>query len=186
MESIDEPVTLLGHSYGGNIALEVSLLDVSLNGLILYEPGIPVGDHEMSDPSVITRMNDLLWQGNNEEALVVFLREVGQLTSAEIRMFRNDPSWEDRVAGAHTLPREERAISEHKLSTERFSSMTTPTLLLSGGDSPPKFTDAIDAIHEVLPDSRIFTFDGEQHVAMQNKPEEFTEVVVSFVREVSR
>ena len=183
VESIDDPLTLLGHSFGANLALEASLLTDSLNGLILYEPGIPVGDHDMSDPAVISQMNDLLAEGNNEEALMVFLREIGGLTSDEIDMFRADASWDDRVAGAHTLPREERASSEHELRPNRLTTMTTPSLLLSGGKSPQKFKDATKAIHEALPNSRIVTFEDEQHVAMQNKPERFVDEVLSFVRE---
>lgn len=185
VEAIDEPVTLLGHSYGANLALEAALLLDSLNGLILYEPGIPVGDHEMGDPEAIAHMNELLAAGRNEEALEVFLRDIGGLSPDEIDTFRDDPSWNDRVAGAHTLPREELACSEHELRPERLVGMIVPTLLLSGGESPQKYRDTIHAIDEALPDSRVVTFEGEQHVAMNTKPEQFVDAVLSFVREVN-
>ncbi len=38
VESIAEPVMLLGHSYGALIALEAALRTDNLNGLVLYEP----------------------------------------------------------------------------------------------------------------------------------------------------
>ena len=185
VESIGKPVTLLGHSYGANIALEASLLVDSLDGLVLYEPGIAVGDHEMGDPEATARMNELLADGRNEEALEVLLRDVAGLTPAEIDAFRDDPTWDDRVAGAHTLPREERVCQEHELHPERFTEMTTPTLLLTGGESPRKYTDTVKAIDDALADSRIVTFEGEQPVAMNTKPALFVDAVVSFVDEVT-
>lgn len=185
VKAIDRPVTLLGHSFGANLALEASLRTDSLNGLVLYEPGIPVGDHTMGEPAVIAQMNDLLAEGNNEEALVVFLREIGGLTPDEIDIFRDDPSWADRVAGAHTLPREEEACSMHALRPNRLKDLITPTLLLSGENSPQKFKDATKTIHDVLPNSRMVTFEGEQHVAMNNKPDLFVDAVLSFVQEVN-
>ncbi|WP_233710828.1 alpha/beta fold hydrolase [Natronococcus pandeyae] len=185
VESIGEPVTLLGHSYGANLALEASLVVDSLSGLILYEPGIPVDEHEMGDPEAIARMNKLLADGRNEAALEVFLRDIGGLTPDEIDAFRADPSWDDRVAGTHTLPREELACSEHELHPERLTEMTAPTLLLSGGESPRKYKDAVNAIDEALPDSRVVTFEGEQHVAMNTRPELFVDEVVSFIRGVN-
>ena len=183
VDSIGEPVTLLGHSYGGNIALEASLATDALAGMILYEPAIPVGDHEMHDPAVVSRMNDLLGAGENEAALLVFYREVVGLTDEELEGFRSDPTWADRIAGAHTLPREQEAFGAHELRPERFATMTTPTLLLYGGESPARYRDATKAVHEALPKSRIAVFEGHQHVAMNDEPARFVDEVLSFVRE---
>ncbi|WP_290817992.1 alpha/beta fold hydrolase [Halovivax sp.] len=183
VEAIDGPVTLLGHSYGANIALEASLRTDAVSGLILYEPGIAVGEHEFTAAETVAEMNDLLDEGRNEEALLVFLREIAGLTSGEIDTFRSDPSWPDRVEGAHTLPREEQAVAEHELRPVRFADMTTPTLLLAGGESSDIYSAATKAVHEALPNSRITTFEGHQHVAMNSEPERFVDEVLAFVRE---
>jgi len=183
VESIGDPVTLLGHSYGANIALEASLRTDGIARLVLYEPGIAVGDHELASPEVVAELNDLLEEGENEEALLLFFREIAGLTPAEIDVFRTDPGWQDRVDGAHTLPREEQAIAEYEFRPARFAGMTTPTLLLSGGESPRVFRDATAAVHDALPNSRIVTFEGHHHVAMQTAPERFVEEVLAFVRE---
>ena len=183
VESIGDPVTLLGHSYGANIALEGSLRTDGIGRLVLYEPGIAVGDHELASPEVVAELNGLLEEGENEAALLLFCREIAGLTPEEIDVFRTDPSWQDRVDGAHTLPREEQAIAEYEFRPARFAGTTTPTLLLSGGESPRAYRDATAAVHEALPNSRIVTFEGHHHVAMQTAPERFVEEVLAFVRE---
>jgi pimeloyl-ACP methyl ester carboxylesterase len=183
VDSIDDPVTLLGHSYGANIALEAVLRTDNVDRLVLYEPGIAVGDHELSSADAVAEMNAHLGEGRNEEALLVFLRDIGKLTPEEIDAFRSDPSWQDRVEGAHTLPREERAIAEYELRPARFADVTTPTLLLAGGESPDLYADATRAVHEALSNSRIAIFEGQQHVAMNDDPERFVDEVLAFVRE---
>ena len=185
VRAIGEPVVLLGHSYGANIALEASLMTDAISGLILYEPAIAVGDHEMSDPDVVARMSSLLEDGHREDALVVFFREIAGFTSDDLDVFRADPSWDDRIAGVHTLPREEHAIGAHELRPDRCSDMTAPTLLLSGGESPERYRDATQAVDDALPNSRLVIFEGQQHVAMNNEPERFVYEVCSFVEDIA-
>ena len=179
LDVIDEPVTLLGHSFGANIALKVSVRTDDLAALILYEPAIPTGDHEFSNQAAVDEINSFIDDGMNEQAVVVFEREIGGLTSAEIEVFRSDPSWEDRVAAAHTLPREEAAIATFSFDPDRFATMTAPTVLMTGGDSPPLYSDATKAVANALPNSRIVTFEGEKHVAMNNRPDRFVDEVLA-------
>jgi len=128
-------------------------------------------------------MNDLLDDGKNEQALILFFQEIGGLTPEEIEIFRTNPGWQDRINGAHTLPREEQAIAGYEFHPARFAEFTIPTLLISGGESPQIYRNATKAVHESLPDSRISVFEGEKHVAMNNVPDRFIEEVVSFIRE---
>jgi pimeloyl-ACP methyl ester carboxylesterase len=183
VEAIDEPVTVLGHSYGANVALEASVKTDDVAKLVLYEPGFAVGDHEFTSAEAVAEMNDRLAAGENEQALLLFCREVAGLTREEIETFRSDPTWQDRVDGAHTLPREERTVAEYEFDADRFSAMSKPTLLLSGGESPRLYKDATNAVHDALPNSRIATFEGQQHVAMNDAPERFVDEVLAFVRE---
>ena len=178
----DEPITLLGHSLGANIALEAALRTDALDRLILYEPGIAVGDHEFSNEPIVAEMNDLLAEGKNEAALVVFMREIAGLPEEDIETFQSDPTWQDRVAGAHTIPREEQVIAAYEWRPSRFEEMTTPTLLLTGEMSPEIYRDAIRAVHEALPTSTVVTFENQQHVAMNTDPDRFVAEVLDFVR----
>lgn len=183
VDSIDEPVILLGHSYGALCALEASLRTDNLRGLILYEPPIPVGDHRLYGGDDLGKMKALLEEGEDEQALVFFLAEIADVPAAEIDALRSAPNWPARVEAAHTAYRETQAPASYVFDPARFERMTTPTLLLSGGESAHWFRDAIDAIDDALPNTRIAVLDGHGHVAMNTAPELFVETVLSFVRD---
>ena len=182
-ESIDEPVTLLGHSLGANISLEASLRTDNIKRLILYEPGYPIGGHKFASEEVVAGIQDMIDQGEAEEALILFMREVASLSEEEIDVFRKDPGWESRLEAAHTLAREEKAVSGYRFDPDRFTNMNTPTLLLTGSETPPVFKESIKAVHNALPDSRVITLEGQAHIAMNTAPELFIKKVLAFLEE---
>ena len=185
VDSIDEPVNLLGHSHGAICALEATLLTDNLRSLVLYEPPIPweIVGPELFSEETVAEMEALLADGEDEEALVVFMRDLLELPPEQLDALRSHPSWPARVAAAPTLPREERAPFDYEWDPARFADMTTPTLLLLGGESPEWARDSTEAIHEALPNSQIVVLDGEGHVAMNTAPELFVDEVLAFLDE---
>ena len=183
VDSIDEPAVLLGHSSGALLALEAALRTDNLRALILYEPPIAVGDHDLDVAEKIVEMKALLDDGENEQVLILFLREVAEIPSEEIDALREAPNWQSRVDGAHTLPRAIGGVSEYEFDPARFADMTTPTLLLAGSESPPLHEDATEAVNEALPNSRVVMFDGHGHVAMLTATDRFINEVLTFIHE---
>jgi len=183
VDSIDDPVVLLGHSYGALCALEAVLRTDNLRKLVLNEPPIQVGDHEpLEVEEAVAEIQRLLDEGENEGALVLMLEEVAQLNPDELDAARSSPIWPDMVDAAHTLPRELRANAEYEFDAARFADVTTPTLMLTGGESLPFFTDAAEAVTDALPNSRLVTFDGHAHEPMNTAPDRFIDEVLAFVR----
>jgi len=183
VDSIHEPVILLGHSLGANISLEAALRTDNIRRLLLYEPAFPIGKHELNSEEVVADMQALIDNNEKEQALMLFMREVASLSEEEIDVFRKDPGWQSRLEAAHTLAREERAVSEYRFDADRFSDLKTPTLLLTGSESPPLFKEATKAVHNVLPNSRIVTLEGQAHIAMNTAPELFLREVMAFLDE---
>jgi pimeloyl-ACP methyl ester carboxylesterase len=180
-DAFDEPVNLLGHSYGGLCALEASLLTKNLRRLVLYEPpAVPAGVYP---PGFVERLEALIDQGKREEALVAFMTEVVRLPEAELELMHGLPAWQGRIAAAHTLPREARVDESYKLDPTRFASMSVPTLILQGGDSPSFLVLSNQAVHAALPSSRIVVMPGQQHVAMDTATDLFVAEVLSFLLE---
>lgn len=181
VDSIGEPVSLLGHSYGAVCALEASVRTLNLARLVLYEGPFSIDGSPISDPAVVERLQAQLEAGEREAVLETFLREVASLPDKDIEVMRSLPAWQARIAAAHTIPREERA--EYGFDEERFRSMTTPTLLLLGGDSPPLFSEPIRVLEKVLPNVRVATMPGQQHAAIDTGTELFLREVIGFLTE---
>lgn len=180
VDSIGESVNLLGHSYGALLALEAALLTRNIRKLVLYDPGIEAGE-EIYPHEVIERLEALLRTGDRDEVVATTMREVAGLQPETVEHLRTLPVWQTRVAAAHTIPRELRAVKVYRFDPERLRDLGVPTMLLSGGDSPAAFFKAAEAVDEALPNSRIVVMPGQGHAAMDTGTDLFTTEVLRFL-----
>jgi pimeloyl-ACP methyl ester carboxylesterase len=180
LERIEEPVDLLGHSFGAICCLEAARLANNVRRLVLYEPPVPVGVDFVSR-ELVRRIEALVERHAREEALVLFFREVVRVPPDQLATMRSLDAWKARVAGAHTLPREMQVDRVWHFEAEQFRTLQTPTLLLLGGESPPIFRQATELVDASLPDSRIVILEGQQHVAMDTAPALFVGEVLRFL-----
>ncbi len=180
VDSVGEPVNLLGHSYGALCAHEAALLTQNVRKLVLYEPGMDVTGAGIIPPEVIEWLEALLEAGDRDGVVTTMMREAG-VTPEVVEYMRSLPAWQARVAAAHTIPREARAEEAYQCDPKRFRDLSVPTLLLSGEDSPDYMAASDKAVDEVLPDSRIVVMRGQGHVAMDTGTELFTAEVLRFL-----
>lgn len=181
VDSIGQPVNLLGHSFGALCVLEAALLTRNLRRLILYEPAIPLPDVVLYPEGVIDRLQALLDSGDREGVLTTLYREVVMIPAHEIEQLKASPAWPARVASAHTVLREAQAEEQYTFDAWRFKDFHTPTLLLLGGDSPQILKAATEIIDRALPDSQIAIMPGQQHTAMYTAPDLFLNEVLTFL-----
>lgn len=180
-EQVNQQVNLLGHSYGALISLEAALLSQNIRRMVLYEPPIPLAGFQIYPEGIVERLQALLNAGDREGVLVTLLREVVEMPSSEIVLLQSQPAWSARVAAAHTIPREIRAEAQYRFEPERFKDISTPTLLLTGGESPPFMKASVEAVNAALPNSRIAVMPRQQHIADQTAPELFLREVLGFL-----
>ena len=186
VDSLGEPAVLLGHSYGGLVALEAALLTRSVRKLVLYDPGIEVAGEEVSPPEVIERLEALLEAGDRDGVVATTMRELAGASPEVVEYMRSLPAWQARVDAAHTIPRELRAVKAYRFDPKRFRDLGVPTLLLLGGDSPATFGEAERAVDETLPDSRIVIMPGQGHAAMDTGTDLFTAEVLRFLADAQQ
>lgn len=182
VDALDEPVHLLGHSYGALCLMEAALQTNYLHKLILYEPPFPL-DKDFYPPGSIDGLEALLAQGNRAAVITTFLKDFLHLSPLEMELVSYLPVWPARVAAAHTIPRELRRIQGYHFQPERFSALKAPTLLLLGGDSPPHMRASIEALHQILPNSQLVVMPGQQHNAISTAPAVFADEVLRFLAE---
>lgn len=180
INSIGEPVNILGHSFGALCCLEAALLTQNISKMVLYEPFFSTGT-EVYPPGIADRIQELADAGDGDGAVAAMFREIAEMSENEIDMLRSLPSWKRRVAMAHTIARETRAEEQYRLIPERFEELHIPVLLLIGGESPLHMKKPSKLIHEALPNSRILVMQDQQHIAMNTAPELFTGEILKFL-----
>jgi len=185
VESLGEPVNLLGHSYGALCALEAAALTHKLRLLMLYEPPFEPTGKEVNPPELIERLEVLLRAGDREEVVATMASEIAGQPPEVVAYMRTQPSWQARVDAAHTIPRELRVPNTYRFDPERFRGLAVPTLLLSGTESPPFFQVGAEALNQVLPNSRIVVMPGQGHGAMDTGTDLFTAEVLRFAESPS-
>jgi pimeloyl-ACP methyl ester carboxylesterase len=184
VNSIGGGVNLFGHSYGGLIALEAALLTPSLRRLIVYEPSsLPTPGVPLYPQGTVDRLQALLDAGDRAGVVMSVFRDLVNMPTDELELFKASPRFPAWVAAAHTVPRETRAEEDYQFEPERFQNMHEQTLLLLGGDSPPEVKRTVESWHAALSNSRIVTLPGQQHMAHFTAPDLFMREVEAFLLE---
>jgi pimeloyl-ACP methyl ester carboxylesterase len=183
VDSVGEPVNLLGHSYGALCAIEAALLGANLRRLILYE-GVPLRGAEAYKPGIIDRLQAMLDAGDTEGMLITMMRELIERPPEEIELLRAQADdWAARLRNAPTIPREFGTEESYIFASERFTNMRTPTLLLVGENSPSRELENAQGVANALTNARVAVLPGQHHIAMYTAPELFARQVAQFVEE---
>jgi pimeloyl-ACP methyl ester carboxylesterase len=186
VDSIGGRVHVVGHSYGALCSLEAALLTSHINRLVLYE-GVPVRGADGYSPGLNDRLEAALSAGDLDGVLTIMYRDLVGMPPAELALMRSQTdAWELRRHNASTLPREARTEERYEFDAERFLSLTVPTLLLVGGESPARELENARAVASALPKARVASMAGQQHVAMHTAPELFVNEVLSFLTHAGR
>jgi len=165
VRSIPGPVDVFGHSFGATVVLGAAPL--AENRLVLYEPSPGLDVVPGAD---LDRIDSLVARGERDSALTEALHLFG-LAPDEIDQLRASPTWPERVAAAHTVPREVRAEAAYGVNLAVLGELAVPVLLLLGEESPDWARVATEQIEAALPDARVAVLHGQGHVATVTAPE---------------
>ena len=165
------PSVLVGHSYGGDVALGAAVALPGVVGAVgVYEPPLPWADW---------------WPRRTGSDAPV--EDPGAFAESFFRRVVNDDAWDRLPEGA----RAERRADGPALLTELFdirrqespidfARLTVPVVLGRGGRSIPHHRRAIDALVEILPTGEVVEFPDATHGAHLSHPDAFA----AFVRRV--
>lgn len=172
INTIEEPVGLLGHSFGALLSLEVARQTTDLRGLILYEPPISVTELRLSPSNLWSLLED----GKGEQVTKRFLRVVSGGQNIEEWTI-----WPDDVVNtqnAYTVAREVQVAKSYKVESDLDSSPRT--LLLVGEQTHELLKESTAAIDTVFSNNSLHVFERLGHGAMINAPERFSDEVIKF------
>lgn len=178
--SIPGNVFLVGHSYGALCSLEASLLTTNISKMILNEPPMRTTVQVSIPADAPAEILAYAGAGEWEKALVL-LYKAGGMSEAELDFLRSLPNWHARIQAAPTILREILSVQEYAFDPSRFKNLTTPVLLLVGGETEPVYTAAMEALHTSLPNSRLVVLPGQPHDVALTAPELFVLQVLRFL-----
>ncbi len=177
-----EPVDVVGHSYGGRIALGAALQTAAIGRVVVYEGAPSPADASGYRPSGVEgRIRRLIDEGDRDAALETFFREIVGMPETELIAYRADPIWPRRAAAVHTTLRELEADGSPAASLEALRGVEQPVLQILGGASKPVFAEATAALDALLADSRVVVIPGARHAAHHTHVAEFVAAIEAFL-----
>ena len=177
IQSVGEPVFLLGHSYGAQTALAAAaLVPDRVRKLVLYEAAWP----RVVGKEALARLEELAQAGDWEGFAVTFFRDRLSVPVEELDELRATELWPPIIADAAASLGDLRALSRYDFRADRFRGLDLPVLLQVGTESP-RGLYATDALAAVLQNVRIEELPGQAHEGMTTAPELYAEAVSRFL-----
>jgi pimeloyl-ACP methyl ester carboxylesterase len=158
---------LYGISSGGALALEAAArLGNKVRKLAIYEvPYLPVTDAESQQrwKAYTTQLAEVLAAGRPGDAVGLFMMLVGA-SADDVDQIRQTPFWPLWEAVGHTLAYDAAALGEYStIPTGRVSTITAPTLVMTGSNSYPFMYEVATVLANVIPNAQQRTLEGQTH-----------------------
>lgn len=144
---------VFGGSSGAALALRAAAQNPAVSKLALWEPPYHVDDSAPKLPdNFAARLHRLVEQGRRADAVELFMVEAVQASIEAVAAMRAQPFWPVMEAGAHTLAYEAEVMGPgNVLPAGLLATVTQPTLVLNGENSPQWMISAGRAVSQVLP-----------------------------------
>jgi pimeloyl-ACP methyl ester carboxylesterase len=180
------PVDVVGHSYGGRVALGAAPRTPNMRRLVVYESAPAAAGTSFERPELVDGLRTLEAAGDRAGLLRTFMTEVVGMSGEELAAFEANPVWPIRVAAAHTIVRELTAKSGEgdEAAVRRLAStVRIPVLQLLGGESRDVFAAGTAALDRALPNGRVVVLPGQKHAAHHGDPARFVAEVNRFLED---
>jgi len=183
-----EPVALVGHSYGGAIALMAAVLHPGrVRALVLYEPTLfALVDAQASPPNdadgiraAVAASQRALDAGDSDEAARCF-----------IDYWMGDGAWARTPDARKGAIRESvsnvsnwaHALLDEPTSLQAFADLQMPVLYMTGQRSPAASLAVARVLTAVLPRVQVVEFPALGHMGPITHPEVVNEAIEAFLR----
>jgi pimeloyl-ACP methyl ester carboxylesterase len=173
---------VFGISSGAALALEAANRGLPIAKLALYEAPFVVDDSRAPVPDdYFERLQAMVASDRRSDAIRLFMRQGVGVPAVFVVMMRIMPAWSKLKAVAPTVIYDAAIVDDYQkgrpLPTDRWTSVTMPTLVAVGGKSPDWMRHAMSGLAQVLPNAEHRTLEGQTHIV---KPDALAPVLVEF------
>lgn len=164
----DGPACVFGHSSGAGLAVLAAAGGAAISRLAVYEAPYMVDQGDPLPPAdLAARITELSSSGRRREAVEFWMKDTIRLPAEAIDQMRQSPIWPGMEAIVHTAAYDAAIMADQErgepLPAAWASQVTIPVLIMDGENSPPWQHRSMDALAELLPDTRRHTFPGADH-----------------------
>lgn len=181
---------VFGHSFGGLVVLETARREPAFDEVFVYEPGIPIRGQLRA--GWLDDYQRRLEHGDRRGAFARMVKSAGFAPGAVaimpvwyvrliLRIAIRDHKWAamDRLLEANLVEHRLQAALDAP-SPERFSTITSRTVLLGGARSPASISGPLlDEIAATIPSSEVAVLPGLGHLAPQEQPDRVASAVLA-------
>lgn len=158
---------VFGTSSGANLALEAAAQGLNITKLVLWEPNFIVDDSRPPLPKdYVEQLNEMVASGRRGDAVEYFMTKAVGLPVEFVTPMRSMPMWKGMEAEAHTLAYDGTIVRDNMagnpVSAEQWASVTLPTLVIDGGETP-WMSDGAQALAAALPNAQRRTLKDQTH-----------------------
>jgi len=163
-----------GLSSGAILALQAAAEGTNIKKLAVHEPPFVVNDAGHKPPKDFKmHVDELIANNRRAETIKYFMTKGMGAPSFVVGLMRMMPGvWSNLMAVAHTLPYDAALMDGYMdgkpLPAELWSTVTMPTLVLKGTESPVALRNGAQALAEVLPNAQLLSEKGLGHTKKLN------------------
>ena len=185
IEAAGGSAALFGHSSGGALALETTARGLSVSRLAMYEPPyITDGTRQPLPEDYVEHLEELTAAGKRREIVAYFMTQAVGMPAEMVEPMLDSPMVADMERLAHTVSHDGRVMLRgsmygQPLPVEWRVSVTVPTLVMDGGNSPEWLHSTARLLVTLLPDVTYQTLEGQDHGAA---PDAVAPVLEDFLR----
>jgi pimeloyl-ACP methyl ester carboxylesterase len=183
IDAVGAPVYVYGISSGAALALDIAnALGGKVAKLAVFEAPFVVDSSRKPVPADFSeQLRTMSEQGDQSGAIKYFMTKGVGLPGIFVAMMRLMPAWSKLKAVAPTAAYDAACLHDNgagkPLDGSQWSSVTMPTLVISGGKSPKWMQSAMPALAKALPNASHRTLAGQMHIV---RAEALAPVLVEF------